>query len=92
MKNSQPTLYMDEILDINRSGLSIERTKSEIRRLNEPDVDLYIWITNKGISAGRAFVGSACDNTLYRKTSLTQGPSRGVIETAEVISFKTILL
>lgn len=89
MQNSQPTLYMDEILELGRKlgelGSGLSRTKSEVRRLNEPDVDLYIWINNEGYYAGQAWVGTACDNTWYQKTSLTRGPSRGVIETAVVI-------
>ena len=57
-----------------------------VRRLNEPDVDLYAWINNKGRCSGvAAGIGSACDNRYFRKTSLTRGPSRGVVETAEVI-------
>ena len=89
MQNSQPTLYMDEILELGRKlgelGSGLSRTKSEVRRLNEPDVDLYIWINNEGYYYGQAYVGFACDNTWYQKTSLTRGPSRGVIETAVVI-------
>ena len=56
------------------------------RRLNEPDVDLYAWINNAGSCTGvAAGIGGACDNRSHRKVSLTRGPSRGVVETAEVI-------
>ena len=48
-------------------------------------MDLYAWINNKGSCTGvAAGIGTACDNTYFRKTSLTRGPSRGVVETAEV--------
>ena len=85
MQNSQPTLYIDEILWLGQDWPGLSRTKSEVKRLNEPDVDLYIWINNEGSYTGQAWVGTACDNTWYQKTSLTRGPSRGVIETAEVV-------
>ena len=61
---------------------------SEVRRLNEPQVDLYAWISDftsgcAGIAAG---IGTACDNNEHRKVSVTAGPSRAnaVVETAEV--------
>ena len=60
---------------------------AEVRRLNEPDVDLYAWITNTGAVNGiAAGIGTACDNIEFKKTSMTRGPSRGVVETAEVIT------
>ena len=57
-------------------------TKNEVIRLNEPDVDLYAWINNRGSCSGVAYVGTACHRS--HKTSLTRGPSRGLVETAEV--------
>ena len=61
------------------------------RRINEPDVDLYAWINNRGSCTGvAAGIGGACDNRSYRKVSMTRGPSRGVVETAEVIPSSTI--
>ena len=89
IQNTSPTLYIDELLELGSSGLS--RTRSEVRRLNEPDVDLYLWINNEGIYNGRAYQGTACDNKWHYKTSLTKGPSRGVVETAEVLSCHTKL-
>ena len=82
IQNTLPTLYIDELLELGSSGLL--RTRSEVRKLNEPDVDLYLWINNEGIYNGRAYQGTACDNKWHYKTSLTKGPSRGVVETAEV--------
>ena len=59
----------------------------EVRRLNEADVGLYAWINNAGSCTGTAAgIGTACDNINYQKTSITRGPSRGVVETAEVNS------
>ena len=47
------------------------------------NIDVYAWITNSdmGIS-GIAFLGVACNGG--KRTSLTAGPRRGVVETAEV--------
>ena len=59
----------------------------EVRRLNEPEVDLYGWIVNTGTVNGiAAGIGTACDNIEFRKTSMARGPSRGVVETAEVFT------
>ena len=69
---------------INKGDVGLKETISEVRRLNEQDVDLYAWICNEGTYSGVAPLGAACDNIRYRKSSLTRGPSRGVIETAEV--------
>ena len=85
LQNTKPTLYLDKTLTINKDDAGIKETISEVRRLNEQDVDLYAWICNEGRYTGVAPVGSACDNIRYRKSSLTRGPSRGVIETAEVV-------
>ena len=55
--------------------------------MNEPNVDLYAWINNRGSCSGvAAGIGTACDNRSFRKVSLTRGPSRGIVETAEVIA------
>ena len=82
IQNTQPTLYLNTVLECWKG---IRDLISEVRRLNEPDVDLYAWINNKGSCTGvAAGIGSACDNVSHRKTSLTRGPSRGVVETAEV--------
>ena len=68
-------------LRVSRLGLSVTADQVEI---NEPDVDLYAWITNGGGSNGIAYTGGAC--SVRWKTSLTRGPSRynAIIETAEV--------
>ena len=75
---------MDKVLDLNTDGL--DQTRPEVERLNEPDVDLYAWIGNTPEGngyTGMGYVGVACSGTV--RTSLTRGPSRGVVETAEVI-------
>ena len=85
-QNTQPTLYLDKILDLNTNGLA--QTRPVIQNLNEPDVDLYAWIGNTPAGSGyggMGYIGGNCDNQWNLKTSLTRGPSRGVIETAEVI-------
>ena len=72
--------------------LGLEETASEVKKLNDPDVDLYAWITDGGDGAGRAYIAGACDSRRHRKTSLTKGPSRrnAVVETAEVSNCKNI--
>ena len=86
VQNTQPTIYLDKILDLNTDGL--DQTIPEVRNLNEPDVDLYAWFGNTPAGSGKTgkgYIGGNCDNRWNQKTSLTRGPSRGVIETAEVI-------
>ena len=76
-------------MDIGDNGLG--KTKTIVQSLNEPDVDVYAFIGNKceGCSyTGMGYLGGACDKSPWHtKTSLTRGPSRGVIETAEVTKF-----
>ena len=77
-------------MDIGDNGLG--KTKTIVQSLNEPDVDVYAFIGNKceGCSyTGMGYLGGACDKYWNQKTSLTQGPSRGVIETAEVTNYHT---
>ena len=84
IQNTQPTLYLNQILDLDNNGL--DQTRPEVERLNEPDVDVYAWIGNTpegSGTSGMGYGGALCSGT-YR-TSLTRGPSRGVVETAEVI-------
>ena len=69
---------------MNTDGLA--QTRPLIQNLNEPDVDLYAWIGNTpegSGTTGMGYGGALCSGS-YR-TSLTRGPSRGVVETAEVI-------
>ena len=74
-------------MDLDNDGL--KETRPEVERLNEPDVDVYAWVcdTPEGAgTSGRGYRGGACDSKWNYKTSLSRGPSRGVIETAEVIA------
>ena len=67
------------------------KTAKEVKRLNDPDVDIYIWINDLpkgGGLLGQAYTSGACDANIRRRTSLSRGPSRGVVETAEVIHFQ----
>ena len=58
-------------------------TEEEAIRLNEPEVDVYAWISNDENNeyAGVARTGNACGT---RKSSLTKGPSYTVVATASV--------
>ena len=71
----------------------IEETVKMAKALNEPDVDLYVWINNlnkegdsggKGASGRVASIGFICDNVYFRKTILARGPSRDMANTAKV--------
>ena len=55
-----------------------------IKRLHETDVAYYAIIINRGCNGVSGGVGTACDNKNWEKVSLARGPTRGVIETAEV--------
>ena len=52
-----------------------------VNTLNEPDVEVYAWITDHDGGTGIAYRGGACN---WARTSLTRGPRRSVVETAEV--------
>ena len=55
-----------------------------IKRLHETDVAYYAIIINRGCNGASGGVGTACDNKNWEKVSISRGPTRGVIETAEV--------
>ena len=44
----------------------------------------YAIIINRGCNGASGGVGTACDNKNWEKVSISRGPTRGVIETAEV--------
>ena len=85
---------MDEILVLDQKGpkgspTGLVKATEEVKRLNERDVDLYVWITNKregGTKGIAAEIGGACDNIKHRKSILTGRPSipHSVITTAVV--------
>ena len=79
------------IVDEDYNGLA--KTVELVEELNEEDVDLYAWITNtrddSGI-AGVAYIGGACDNDRWYKTSINSGPTAdrvgGVVVLAGTLS------
>ena len=57
---------------------------AEIVRLNELDVDMYAFVINSGCNGVSTSIGGACDNENFLKACLVRGPTRGILETAEV--------
>ena len=45
---------------------------------------IYTVIINDGCNGASGGVGTACDNEEFKKVAIVRGPTRGVIETAEV--------
>ena len=77
---------MNGFLRLDEADSGYNSLQGVVRNLNEPDVDLYVWITNDPTGYnGIAQIAGACDNFNYWKSSLSKGPRRGVVETAEVI-------
>ena len=73
---------MDEVVGLDREAAGLRRTEAEVARVGKPDVDVYAWLTDTGPYNGYANRGAACGGA--SRTSLTMGPTRGIIETAEV--------
>ena len=82
-QNNHPTHYLDEILLFDGTNSGLHQTFEYVNQLNEPDVEVYAWITDHDGSNGVAALGGACN---WPRSSLTRGPSRSnsVVETAEV--------
>ena len=65
--------------------------------MKDSEVGLYMWIVDAGRGGGHAWVGGACnqakrgipgvDSSYFSKTGMAQGPSRQVVDTAEVRYF-----
>ena len=79
------------IVDEDPNGLA--KTVELVEELNQEDVDLYAWITNTrddSGTAGVAYIGGACDNSRWYKTSINSGPtlssSGGIIVLAHTLS------
>ena len=79
------------VVDEDPNGL--DKTVELVEELNEKDVDIYAWITNTrdgSGTAGVAFLGKACDNSAWLKTSLNSGPTvdpvGGVVVLASTLS------
>ena len=89
-------------MDIGNNGLG--ETRTIVQNLNKKEnenVDVFAWIgdtcttidtngeTNDCSWTGMGYTPGACDKQGNYRTSLTRGPSRGVIETAEVSKYRT---
>ena len=79
------------IVDEDPNGLA--KTAELVEELNEVDVDLYAWITNTQDDSGTigvAYLGGACDNDAWLKTSINSGPTvdpvGGIIALASTLS------
>jgi len=94
---TQTPFEVDDFLTVDNVTLAIEKAGTKVLRINDPDIALYaVFINlpidpNKG-AGGAAYLGGACNDEpvekIYRyleKTSITRGPSRGVVETAETL-------
>ena len=81
VKNTRHTFYVDqEWACPSGRAAAIE----EVERINEPDVAIYTVIINDGCNGVSGGVGTACDNEEFKNVAIARGPTRGVIETAEV--------
>ena len=79
---------------MDKSSDALEKAAEEVLKINNPDIALYAVINNIGRDGyvGEAYVGGACNNRPSRKifskkTSVTVGPSLGVVQTAVVIQY-----
>ena len=67
----------------------------------DSEVCFYMWIVDGGSGGGHAWVGGACnqakkgipgvESSYFSKTGMAQGPSRQIVDTAEVKCFRTIV-
>ena len=81
VKNTRDTFYVDQELACPSGRIS---AMNEVERINEPDVAIYTVIINDGCNGASGGVGTACDNEEFKKVAIARGPTKGVIETAEV--------
>ena len=80
-KNTRDTFYVDQEWACPSGRIPAMK---EVERINEPDVAIYTVIINDGCNGASGGVGTACDNEEFKKVAIARGPTRGVIETAEV--------
>ena len=85
-------MLYDGVLSVGTSGLYALSRKTQ--ELDDDTIALYTWVVNgAGQINGVAFGGFACITGTGgpSKTSMTRGPSRGIVETAEVscLAFET---
>ena len=61
---------------VNQDPIGLDKTVELVQMLNEKDVDLYAWITDTRDDSGTtgvAYLGKACDNSNWMKTSINAG-------------------
>ena len=65
----------------------------EVRKLNDPGVGMYLWITNKGEARGAGPWGYACNDVYHKNLVLIRGPSvvNSIVNTAEVNVYNTAI-
>ena len=92
-------LYYDkEYVQVGQEGLNeLGDAKADMK---DSEVGLYMWIVDAGRGGGHAWVGGACnqakkgipgvESSYFSKTGMAQGPSRQIVDTAEVRYFRII--
>lgn len=83
MKNTYETFFVNEELMCPTSRRKAIRT---VKKFNEHEVALYAIVINRGCNGASGGIGAACDNRNFKKVSIARGPTRGEVETAEVIN------
>ena len=65
-------------------SLALDKLNANTKEFNDDNIALYAWIVGgiTGTVTGIAWGGGACDTS--SKSSVSSGPSRGIISTAEV--------
>ena len=73
----EPAIYLDQTLKLPEG---LDDTKDKVQELDEFDeenIGLYAWLSDqKGPIDGKAFIGTACNNTNHKKTSLSRMKKR----------------
>ena len=76
-------IFIDQNLELDEDNTGLYYTRDWVIANGSADIDLYAWTTNSATGfAGIAYSPGACSGKF--RTSLTAGPRRGVVETAEV--------
>ena len=90
---TKPTYEYDGLLIVNQDPIGLDKTVELVQMLNEKDVDLYAWITDTRDDSGTtgvAYLGGACDNSKWMKTSINAGvtidPVGGILALANTLS------
>ena len=78
---------------VNQDPIGLDKTVELVQMLNEKDVDLYAWITDTRDDSGTtgvAYLGKACDNSNWMKTSINAGvtidPVGGILALANTFN------